>query len=172
MWPALCTTTSRRPWMARIASLAASTDAWRAMSISIACRSSPSSLASCCRRCTTGALRPSVSRMPAYTAWPARASATALIQPKPLEAPVMTMTCLMVMAAFRSDHAAVGAQHLAVHPAAVRTGQERHHAGNVFRRAQALQRRGLGQLLDQRVRLALEEQLGGGRPRRHRVDGD
>ena len=41
-----------------------------------------------------------------------------------------------------SGHAAVGAQHLAVDPAAVRAGQEGHDAGDVVRLAQPLERLG------------------------------
>src|SRR5437899_5779875 len=37
--------------------------------------------------------------------------------------------------------AAIGPEHLRAHPAASRAGQERDHVGNVFRPAEALERR-------------------------------
>src|SRR5436190_17685235 len=99
--------------------------------------------------------------------WPALASALAVSRPKPLEAPVMTMTCFMtfsfscccglVAALGCSDHAAIGAQGLAVDPCAVRSGEERDAGGDVRRRAETFQRIHLGETLDDLRRFALEE---------------
>src|SRR5580704_13434513 len=94
MWPALWTTTSRPPFSARIFLIASSTDSCDATSISTQRRSQACSLANAVRFATSGALRPEVSRMPAYTLWPATARARAASAPKPLDAPVMTITLL------------------------------------------------------------------------------
>src|SRR5260370_8621405 len=45
---------------------------------------------------TCGLLRPAMSLMVAYTVWPALARACAVSWPKPLEAPVMTITYFIV----------------------------------------------------------------------------
>jgi hypothetical protein len=37
-----------------------------------------------------------VARIPAYTVWPASAKRRAARAPKPLDAPVITMTCFMI----------------------------------------------------------------------------
>src|ERR1700691_5099531 len=79
-------------------------------------------------------LRPVVARMPAYTVWPASAKRRAARAPKPLDAPVMTITCFMVMlrrVRKGSDDAAVDAQHLSIDPGGVRTGEKRDDIGDV-----------------------------------------
>src|SRR5258708_6825575 len=63
MWPALWTTTSRRPFSARIFLIAASTDSCDATSISTQRRSQACSLANAVRLATWGALRLEVSGM-------------------------------------------------------------------------------------------------------------
>src|SRR4051812_46238379 len=107
---------------------------------------------------------------------PASASARAARAPKPLDAPVMTMTFFMTISPGLerggSDDAAVGAERLAVDPAAVRAGEKRDHARDVVGLAEALERRSLRELPDDLVGLALQEQLGRGGARRDGVDGD
>ena len=71
----------------------------------------------------------------------------------------------------RTRPAAVGAQDLSVDPTSIRARQERNRVGNVLRRTQALEGRELGELLDQLLRLTLQEQVGSRRSRRHHVDG-
>ena len=71
-----------------------------------------------------------------------------------------------------SDDAAVGAQHLAVDPAAVGAGEEGDGVGDVLRLAEALQRGQLRHAIDDLLRLAVEEQIGRRRPGRDGVDGD
>src|SRR4051794_20273956 len=114
--------------------------------------------------------------------WPALASALAESRPKPLEAPVMTMTCFMTCILFSkiggaiefacSDHAAIGAQGLAVDPGAVGAGEEGDAGGDVLGRAETFQRIHFRKTLDQFRRFAFEEQVRRGRARRHRIDGD
>ena len=65
MCPALWTTTSRRPVSLMICSIAASTEAWLATSISTARRVTEWSAAYALRSATAGAFRPVVARMPA-----------------------------------------------------------------------------------------------------------
>src|SRR5258708_25420755 len=106
--------------------------------------------------------------------WPASASARAASAPNPLEAPVMTIICLMthiplidvlrgLMRRFGSDHSAVGAQHLAVDPSAVGTDEEGHGGRDIRGRAQPLQRIHLGETIDPFPRLPYQEQIGRGR---------
>src|SRR5882762_4286985 len=87
---------------------------------------------------TCGALGPAVSHIEAYTVWPAFARALADRRPKPLEAPVITITFFMTGFSFTYlvsrvslqgselqsvDKAAVGAHNLAVDPAPLRTSE-------------------------------------------------
>jgi hypothetical protein len=60
---------------------------------------------------------------------------------------------------FGSDDPAIGAQRLAVDPGAVGTGEEGDGGGDVRRLAQALQRRQLGEAVDDLLRLAVQEQV-------------
>src|SRR5687767_7766124 len=71
-----------------------------------------------------------------------------------------------------SHHASVGSEDLAVDPVPFRAGEEGNHSGDVLRRAQSLQRRGLGELVDLLGSLAVEEELGGRGPGRDGVHGD
>src|SRR5258706_563286 len=75
--------------------MAASADACDPTSSSTVRRSTPCFFAYWFASATLWALRPAVSRMLAYTVWPARGRARAPRAPKPLEAPVMTMTDFM-----------------------------------------------------------------------------
>src|ERR1700722_1910354 len=139
MWPALCTTTSRRPLSAMIFVIAAFTDVSDKTSSSTVRRSALLSAANFVASCTWPLLRPEVSRMLAYTTCPALASARAASAPKPLEAPVTTITLFTVLLLevvfwFLKkdleqmqrdlDHSAICAKHLAVDPTPVRAGQE------------------------------------------------
>ena len=72
----------------------------------------------------------------------------------------------------RSDDPAIGAQHLAVDPATVRSGEERHRVGDILGLAEPLQRREPCEVVDHLLRLAVEEQLCCGRPRCDGVDRD
>src|SRR5258708_35074144 len=113
--------------------------------------------------------------------WPALAKALADSRPKPLDAPVMMMTCFMTHILLRlvgsrlalkewrcrpprhrpfgSDHAAVGAQYLAVDPGAVGAYEERDRRGDILWRAEPLQRIHLGQAMDQFGPFAVEEKI-------------
>jgi len=71
-----------------------------------------------------------------------------------------------------SNHAAIGAQPLAVDPSAVRTNQKSHGCGDTFERTEALQQIHLGQTRDQFFRFSIEKKLGRGRVRRNCVDAD
>src|ERR1700730_15413684 len=71
-----------------------------------------------------------------------------------------------------SRKTAIGPDHLRVHPAACGAGQERDDVANVLRLPYPLERWKLAELLDLGLRLALQKQLGGHRPRRHRIDRD
>src|ERR687891_1161966 len=119
-----------------------------------------------------------MSRMPAYTTWPASASARTVMAPKPLEAPVTTMVLDILGSSFQSwvapgrlDDAAVCVQDLAVHPAR-RAGEERDHLGDVRRRSETLERRHFPQTVDRLLVFAVEEQPCRGRPWGDGVDGD
>src|ERR1700731_1376737 len=117
---------------------------------------------------------------------PVRASARAVSAPKPLDAPVMTMTCFMTrilswwsdasiapdIRGSASDDPAVEAQRLAVDPASVGPGEKGDGCGNVFGLAEPFERRELRQPVDELRRLAVQEQVGRRRPRRYGVDGD
>ena len=66
-------------------------------------------------------------------------------QAETTRAPVIRMTCFMTGSprivenrGLQSDDAAVGAQHLAVDPAAIGAGEEGHGGGDVIGRAEAL----------------------------------
>src|ERR1700722_14441736 len=114
--------------------------------------------------------------------WPAWASARAVIKPKPEDAPVTRMTCLVMTRFLRcevfggsempSDDPAIGAQRLAVDPDAVRAGKEGDRGGDVLGLAEPFEWGRLGQAVDHLLWLAVEEQPGGGRSRRDRVNGD
>jgi len=97
MCPALWTTTSICASSEMIWRTAASHDSSDATSISIARRSTWCSVAYLFAAATCGALRPVVSRIPAYTVCPVCASRRAARVPKPLDAPVMTMICFMTL---------------------------------------------------------------------------
>jgi predicted HD superfamily hydrolase involved in NAD metabolism len=58
-----------------------------------------------------------------------------------------------------SDHAAIGAQRLAVDPAAIRAGEEGDRSGDVVGRAETLQRVHLRHPGNEFVRLAVEEEV-------------
>src|ERR1700692_2414794 len=73
---------------------------------------------------------------------------------------------------FYSDHAAIGAQHLAVDPRAVRADEEGDGGCDVFGRTEALQRIHLGHALDQLRRFAVEEQIGRGWSGRYGIHSD
>src|SRR4051812_32839977 len=114
--------------------------------------------------------------MPAKTVWPASARARAVRAPKPLPAPLMTMTwgdvvgLLMrvtfwvvwcrgggrggLRGAWASGDAAVDVQHLAVDPP-TGSGEERDDLRDVRRQAQPLQRGRLGEVLDRGLVLAV-----------------
>ena len=71
-----------------------------------------------------------------------------------------------------SGVAAIGAQCLRIDPASFRPGQEGNHVGDIVGRTQPLHRCELPEPVDLLRRLAFEEQIGGGRARRDRVDAD
>src|ERR1700719_4469081 len=71
-----------------------------------------------------------------------------------------------------SNHATIGAEHLAVDPAAIRADEEGDNGRDIFGCAKAFERVRLGEPFDELVGLAVEEHGGGGRARRYRVDGD
>src|SRR6185312_12903105 len=72
----------------------------------------------------------------------------------------------------QSDDAAIRAQHLTVDPGPVGPGQERDHVCDVVRPAEPFQRRQLGHLLNQLLRLAVEKQRRSGGPGGDRVHRD
>jgi len=61
---------------------------------------------------------------------------------------------------------------LTVDPVALGSNEERNDIGNLFGRAKPLQRRHLGNPVDQLRRLAVHDHVGRGRSGRHGVDGD
>src|SRR6201984_1106683 len=139
MWPALCTTTSRRPLSSMIFVIAAFADVSDKTSSSPGRRSALLSAANFAASCTCSLLRPEVSRMLAYTTCPALASARAASAPKPLEVHVTQINffiilLLEVVVFFLKkdleqterdlDHSAICVKHLAVDPTPVRAGQE------------------------------------------------
>src|SRR5438309_4110264 len=71
-----------------------------------------------------------------------------------------------------SRKAAIGPDHLRVHPAARGASQERDNVGDVFWPREALERRKPTELLDLCLGLALQKQLRRHRAGRDRVDGD
>src|SRR3954463_15947850 len=118
-----------------------------------------------------------MSRMPAYTVWPASARCRADMAPKPLDAPVMTTTLPMTRPpacwwSERLDEAPVDPQDLAVHPGAVGTREEGDHSDDVFWTGQPFERCQVGELVDLRLALSIEEQVGRHRSGRHGVHGD
>src|SRR5712691_2258746 len=78
----------------------------------------------------------------------------------------------MTLARSRSDHSAVGAQDLAVDPAAVRADEEGDGGSDVLGRAEPLERIELRHAIDEVLRLAVEEQVGGRRSGSNGVDRD
>src|SRR5207245_3393291 len=86
----------------------------------------------------------------------AGANARAASAPKPLDAPVMTMI-ERPPAPQGSRIAAIGPQHLRVHPAARGASQERDYVGNVLRLPEALQRSKPAELLDLCFGFSLQE---------------
>ena len=71
-----------------------------------------------------------------------------------------------------SDHAAVGAKHLAIDPVAVGTGQESDGGSDVLRRPQALKRIHFRHAVDELLRFSVQEEVGPGRAWRDCVDRD
>ncbi|EGE58033.1 hypothetical protein RHECNPAF_3500087 [Rhizobium etli CNPAF512] len=71
-----------------------------------------------------------------------------------------------------SDHTAIGAQRLAIDPAAIRAGEEGDRRRDVLGRAEALQRVHLRHAGDEFLRFAVEEKIGGDRTGRNRIDSD
>jgi hypothetical protein len=61
----------------------------------------------------------------------------------------------------RSGRFPVGAEHLAIDPCAVGSGEKGDDGGDVRGLAQPFERRELGEVVDHRLRLAFEEELGG-----------
>src|SRR5271170_3278744 len=120
--------------------------------------------------------------------WPAIASARGARAPKPLDAPVTTISLSKTISIFlllalskgrtdlisdaKSDYASVGTKQLAIDPGAVGTGEKRDGGGDVLRRTQALQRVHLRHAVDELLRLAVQEQVGRGRAWRDSIDGN
>ncbi len=97
-WPALCTTASSRPRSAMMLATAASAESCDSTSSSTARTSAPWAQAQSRSSRTLAALRPWMSRMLAYTLWPASASALTDRRPMPVPAPVTrTMDLRMMM---------------------------------------------------------------------------
>jgi uncharacterized oxidoreductase len=71
-----------------------------------------------------------------------------------------------------SHQAAVGAQRLAIDPAAVGTDEKGDGGGDVVRCAEPFERRGLAEALDDFLAFTVQEQRGGGRAGRDGVDAD
>ena len=59
----------------------------------------------------------------------------------------------------RSGKASIGAQYLRVDPSAIRSGQEGHYAGDVFRLTQSFERRHFSKFFDLRLSLPFQKQL-------------
>src|SRR6516162_11257204 len=111
--------------------------------------------------------------------WPEEARAREARAPKPLDAPVTTITFFIVFLppcngflenepdldfARRlgtSDHAAVSTKDLPIDPAAVRADEKRHCRRNVLGRPQALQGIHFCHVIDELLGLSVQEQVRG-----------